>query len=326
MANDDDDVGYFLKKSKGIQSKNDEGRERIQKIKELINSLNKAGTGSGKNEKSFDGSGGAGGSRGGNNKTDRDQNSIRLIFSAIKNKFSENIPDKIEKETMNGKKNEMIVHPVHFLHNDNNNNSNNSSNDNSNSNANEPNDGDNNDDNHHHHHHNYHHENSTSSPVPYVTLKDEQEQGKTGNVTSYERNSEVLLDDVDIVESPLSENTFFNFLNGSLDADEGKNYGYGTGNRTYIDKNDTFNTNFDFFTSSSSSSSTFNNYNNAAAEFLTEVGGRTNNLTNFFFNFDDETEKFLNKTNVTLDWDVQKNSSWDHQPTPMAGNFFLFSF
>ncbi|EEB14184.1 dopamine receptor, invertebrate, putative [Pediculus humanus corporis] len=132
MANDDDDVGYFLKKTKGIQSKNDEGRERIQKIKELINSLNRAGTGSGKNEKSFDGSGGAGGN--------------------------------------------------------------------------------------------------------------EQEQGKTGNVTSYERNSEVLLDDVDIVESPLSENTFFNFLNGSLDADE--------------------------------------------------------------------------------DWDVQKNSSWDHQPTPMAGNYW----
>lgn len=78
----------FLKKTPDSQGKVSEERDKIQQIKALINTLYK-----GTVEENAREDGGSGGGRGegegkrGDDKEDRDQNSIRLIFSAIKNEF-----------------------------------------------------------------------------------------------------------------------------------------------------------------------------------------------------------------------------------------------
>lgn len=93
MAND---LGLLKKTQEVQESKEGEGRGKIQQIKALVNTLYKGTTE--KDGKGDDGggresggggnsNGGEGGGGGGNGKDDRDQNSIRLIFSAIKNEL-----------------------------------------------------------------------------------------------------------------------------------------------------------------------------------------------------------------------------------------------
>ncbi|KAK6645315.1 hypothetical protein RUM43_001591 [Polyplax serrata] len=267
----------LLKRTQEIQSKDGEGRGKIQQIKALVNTLYKGTTEKNVKEDGpgregggpAEGDTGPGDARGtdvaaGTRGDLSEHNSIRLIFSAIKNELSNISTSRSPGAGVSGTREK--------LH------------------GNQP----------------------LSSVLHHVPTN-----STTTGVNATADYEEVPFDDV--VLEPLGDNTFLNFLNGSLKQDgpgetttvtnSSSSSRIASGSGGLSGGNESLGRGFDFFTSP------IHEYN--AAELLASGAGSN------FSSFVDvnSSESVWNQTNLTGVWDIHGNSTWE-QSSPMEGNYW----